>query len=44
MTASGSGNAPDFPEISYVELSPKSIAHHMAPVYREARLGDLDGC
>jgi len=31
-----SGNAPDFPEISYVELSPKSIAHHMAPVYREA--------
>lgn len=30
------GNAPDFPEIGYVELSPKSITHHMAPVYREA--------
>ena len=30
------GTAPDFPEIGYVELAPNSIAHHMAPVYREA--------
>lgn len=35
------GNAPDFPEIGYVELSPKSITHHMAPVYREAGTRDI---
>ncbi|CAK8998441.1 unnamed protein product [Durusdinium trenchii] len=30
------GNAPDFPEMGYLELAPKGISHHMAPVYREA--------
>lgn len=34
------GNAPDFPEMGYLELAPKGISHHMAPVYREARLGE----
>ncbi|CAK9004003.1 unnamed protein product [Durusdinium trenchii] len=38
--ATAPGNAPDFPEMGYLELAPKGISHHMAPVYREARLGE----
>eukprot|EP00931_Biecheleriopsis_adriatica_P086796 TRINITY_DN61381_c0_g1_i1.p1 TRINITY_DN61381_c0_g1~~TRINITY_DN61381_c0_g1_i1.p1 ORF type:complete len:561 (+),score=112.73 TRINITY_DN61381_c0_g1_i1:205-1683(+) len=30
------GNSLSFPEISYLELARESVAHHMAPVYREA--------